>query len=199
MGSVLGSIKEEESARFEVVGLDGDVEIRRYHAMVVAETEIDPADTSAAFKTLASYYGVIGSPANRGKLRNDRSSTGPPVSIDMTVPVLRSVNANGAPIMAFVLPPRRFPTLSRAPNPTNEKVALREVGEHYRAVIRYTGASTYQNDRDVARVIIDSVRKNSRVELANGTRFSRASFNSPFSLPFWRTNEVHVDVNLVDP
>ena len=59
MGMVLGSI-DVECAKFDVVRARKDYQVRKYYPAVAAQ--VDTTDDNQAFKQLARYIGVFGTP-----------------------------------------------------------------------------------------------------------------------------------------
>jgi len=76
-----------------------DFEIRRYNAYCTAEVSVNTEkERNNAFKKLASYIGVFGSPNNKGVRPMDMTAPvlnkDKPVSMDMTAPVLNKDKLN---------------------------------------------------------------------------------------------------------
>ena len=106
--------------------------MRRYHSHIVAETDYeqgqdgDRAQQSAAFRRLARYIGVFGTP------ENEHEATGSQ-QIAMTAPVLTATETTKK-TMKFVLPKEL--TIDAAPQPTNGAVRLETHEEQLMAVCK---------------------------------------------------------------
>lgn len=191
-----------ETVPYTVVADIGDVELRRYPSLVVAETEAPSGNE--AFRRLFRYI----SGANEGDV--DISMTAPvavrddgtevpmtgPVEVGesgselpMTAPVETDTGAAGGVRMAFYLPPEY--DIVSAPTPTDDDVELVALGERTLAVRRFSWRPT---DRRVAR---ESSRLVETLEEASvpmaGAPFLMG-YDAPGTLPFLRRNEVAVEV-----
>ena len=112
----------------------------------------------------------------------------------MTAPVTAtSADDSNQTTFAFVM--ERKYTLATLPVPNDDRVRIRQMPERIMAVRRYSGRWTEQNyirHEATLRSALDSA----------GIAFSGepilARYNSPFSLPFMRRNEVMIEVTLAD-
>jgi hypothetical protein len=115
----------EQQAYEAVEELDG-YELRRYPAHLVVETGVRGSFESAgnrAFRPLAGYIG-------------GRNADG--ARMAMTAPVLQEpASDDGDYTIAFVLPAAASP--ATVPAPSDVGVAVREVGEEWALVARYSG------------------------------------------------------------
>ncbi len=116
-----------EQQQYRVVATYPGFELRRYGAHVLADVQVAGSFESAgnrAFRSLAGYIG--------GRNRTGRR-------LAMTAPVLQT--PTGAEhVVSFVLPAQE--SLDTLPQPTDARVALRPVGEHLAAAVRYPGRWT---------------------------------------------------------
>ncbi len=189
--SVLGKRSAEEAA-YTVLKSDGIYEIRRYESMILAEITVDGdyrSTSGKAFSKLASY--IFGD--------NKSSST-----IDMTTPVLQKQGGEEismtAPVIqkkrgekwvtAFVMP--REYTMETIPRPFDQDIVLREVSGAMVATIRYSGLHSEKNISRYAEKLNKWIIQNG-YKPASGPR--AATFDPPWTLPFLRRNEVHIDLN----
>ncbi|PWW82884.1 heme-binding protein [Prosthecochloris marina] len=188
--SVLGKRTAEE-AQYTVLRSEGVYEVRQYQPMILAETamEGDYRSTSGkAFSKLASY--IFGG--------NKADS-----SIDMTTPVIQEQRseeiAMTAPVIqqksgekwvtAFVMPQKY--TMETIPKPLDEDIVLREVPERRVAAIRYSGLHSEKNILKYSEKLNEWIAQNG-YRPVSGPRM--ASFDPPWTLPFLRRNEVHIDI-----
>ncbi|UZJ37823.1 SOUL family heme-binding protein [Prosthecochloris sp. SCSIO W1103] len=188
--SVLGKRTAEE-AQYTVLRSEGGYEVRQYQPMILAETamEGDYRSTSGkAFSKLASY--IFGG--------NKADS-----SIDMTTPVIQEQRseeiAMTAPVIqqksgekwvtAFVMPQKY--TMETIPKPLDEDIVLREVPERRVAAIRYSGLHSEKNILKYSEKLNEWIAQNGYRPVS---RPRMASFDPPWTLPFLRRNEVHIDI-----
>ncbi len=188
--SVLGKRTAEE-AQYTVMQRDGVYEIRQYQPMILAETEMEGDYRSTSGKTFSKLAGFI-----FGGNKADSS-------IDMTTPVIQERRseeiAMTAPVMqqksgekwvtAFVMP-RKY-TMETIPKPLDEGIVLREVPERKVATIRYSGLHSEKNIEKYSEKLNEWINQNG-YRPVSGPRM--ASFDPPWTLPFLRRNEVHIDI-----
>jgi hypothetical protein len=164
-----------ETARYTVVGADGDFEIRDYAALVLADTPMAGGDASrnGGFGRLFRF--ITGANEAQRKLA-------------MTTPVLVDPGpANSR--MAFVMPANI--ALPDIPKPTDQAVGLREVGACRYAVLRFSG-SISEKSQDDAHARLLARMKTLGLEALSGPQF--AYYDPPWTPPSWRRNEVLVRI-----
>jgi hypothetical protein len=182
-----------EEPDYTVVYRDGDLEYRQYEPYLVSETVIDTArDADAAskegFRRLFRY--ITGANKSQSKIAMTTPvSQSASEKISMTVPVQQAAAENGWRV-SFALPADY--TMETAPQPADPRVYVREVPGRLMAVKRFAGRwteSNYtENERELERLLAEQ-------DLALVGEIERAAYNAPFSLPFFRRNEVMVAVN----
>lgn len=174
---------------YEVLRTSDDYEIRRYPSYVVAEmtVTVDFEDAgSEAFRPLARYIGG----ANRAAKEIPMTApvTQKSVEIPMTAPVTQTSTEGGVAVQ-FIMP-ESF-TLETTPVPTDSRITIREVPARSVAVRRYAGFWTASRLEEAERKLRDALARDG-VEVTGPLEWAR--FNSPFSLPFLRRNEVWLPV-----
>ncbi len=188
--SVLGKRTANEPP-YKVLAEDADIEVRQYGEMIVAETVIEGAygQTGApGFSRLAGY--IFGKNRSKEKLSMTAPVLQEPVSekISMTAPVLQEKKGS-AWLMAFVMPEgSRLETL---PVPLDPAVTLRAVEGKKVGVIRYSGLHSESNLRNYAGKLTGWLEKNGYHARSQPRA---ASYDPPWTLPFLRRNEVHIDL-----
>ena len=161
-----------EEANYEVVKENKEYEIRKYSDRLVIETNSIEGN---GFRKLFNY--ISGN--------NEESQ-----EIKMTVPVTQEIK-NGSMTMQFYLP-LKF-NKDNAPKPSNSDIKILTIEGGYYAVIEYSGRSSDKNftrNKDILEKLL---------EQDNITIISppiRASYNSPFTLPMLKRNEVMYKINL---
>ncbi len=205
-GSLFGSAYEEPA--HEVVLKDGNIEIRRYEPYVVAEISATGSFNRATNSSFSPLFRYI-SGNNRSRENIDMTT---PVLVEpsgqakseklaMTVPVLVEPRATGesadgqrlagadieAWTMAFVLPAGY--TVETAPLPTNSSVTIREIEAREVASIRFNGRLSNQS-AETQRAKLEYWLHAQGLEHQGDWRI--ATYDPPFTIPWFRRNEVLV-------
>ncbi len=192
----------------EVTG-EGIFELRHYAPFVVAETWVDgDMDTASnkGFRVIADY--IFGNNQAAGSVAGDKvaakiAMTAPvtlePVTpksekIAMTAPVSLESRADmtgtGHWRVHFVMPSEY--TLATLPKPNNSAVQLREVGAKTVAVVTYSGFNTLNRIQHETEKLIRWMQSKN-LEPKGDALLAR--YDPPWTLPIWRRNEVHFEVN----
>ena len=161
-----------EEANYEVVKENKNYEIRKYSDRLVVETNSTQGN---GFRKLFNY--ISGN--------NDQKE-----EIKMTVPVTQEIK-NGNMTMQFYLP-SKF-NKDNAPKPLNSEIQILTIEGGYYAVIKYSGRSSDKNflkNKD----ILEKLLKQDDITILSPP--IRASYNSPFTLPMLKRNEVMYRINL---
>ena len=167
-------------------------EVRQYAPYLVAEVVVPgPASEagSQGFSLLGGY--IFGKNKGERKLEMTAPVTqqaAPPVKLDMTAPVTQAA-APGGFVVQFVMP--KGYTLATLPEPLDARVKLREVPGSRLAVIQFSGSwsqSTYQEQLQKLRSAL------SAAAIATTGEPVSSRYNSPFSLPFLRRNEIWLNL-----
>ena len=165
MGIVFGRISEERPL-YDVVHVFrdsaslpsasyGPPELRKYAPRLVSEYAYDAKTEGSndAFRALARYIGVFGTPENRaGDAALPIAMTAPvtmgtsgPTKVSMTAPVTMGQRGDaraseaGMQVMQFGMP-RTFKTVDECPRPTNPKVSVREIPSYYCVALAFNGS-----------------------------------------------------------
>jgi len=181
-----------EQPEYEVVASHGDFEVRRYAAMILAETRVESDFERAgneAFQRLFAY--ISGDNAVQSKIAMTAPVLQQPSAekIDMTAPVLQARDTSGWSV-AFVVPAQY--SWETAPQPTDPRVTLRLLPARTVAAVRFSG--TWDEERFATR------EKELRALLADRglTTIGEAvyaRYNPPFIPWFMRRNEVAIEVD----
>lgn len=172
-----------EQQAYEVIDRIGEIEIRHYPKMTLAT--VSGREDNDAFGYLFDYIG------GRNRSRTRLPMTAPVIStksssekIEMTAPVISDEDS-----FSFVLPAEY--DSSNAPEPLDDEVRLVEVPERRLAVHVFGGRATPKRVRQRTGILVKSI---SRIGLRmNGAPFLMR-YNSPFSLPLLRRNEVACEI-----
>ena len=167
-------------------------EVRQYAPYLVAEVVVPgPASEagSQGFSLLGGY--IFGKNKGERKLEMTAPVTqqaAPPVKLEMTAPVTQTA-APGGFLVQFVMP--KGYTLATLPEPLDARVKLREVTGSRLAVIQFSGSwsqSAYQEQLQKLRSAL------SAAAIATTGEPVSSRYNSPFSLPFLRRNEIWLNL-----
>jgi hypothetical protein len=174
-----------ETAGYKVLKRIGDVEIRRYPEIILASTTLKYADDNSAFGILADY--IFGN----NKIRSKIPMTAPVITserIAMTSPVITRQGGNGYK-MSFVMPSEY--SLKTLPKPDSNKVKIEVQKSRTVAVMRFSGFSNESKVQKIQKELIQAIEaKNIKIK----SQPFLMRYNSPWSLPFMRKNEIGVEV-----
>ena len=184
-----------EEPTYSVVQKTEQYEVRQYTPYLVAEVLV-PGPASEAGKQGFSLLGgyIFGKNKGERKLEMTAPVTQTPVEppapikLEMTAPVTQAA-APGGFLVQFVMP--KGYTLATLPEPLDAKVKLREVPGNRVAVIRFSGSwsqSLYEEKLQTLRGALAAAG------LATVGEPVSSRYNSPFSLPFLRRNEVWLNL-----
>lgn len=167
-----------EKPEFEVIETHGDVEIRQYPSLVVAETRVDGDFNSAgnkAFRRLAGY--IFGDNATEQK-------------IAMTAPVTQSESEDGNYIVRFMMPSEH--NLQDLPEPVDSSVKVHQVEGGTWAVLRYKGGWSRKRYEKFEQLLQTRLREIGGWQQDGSPTWAR--YNSPMMPAFLRTNEIAIPV-----
>jgi hypothetical protein len=167
-----------EEPEYSIVKKTDVYEVRQYKNRTVAEVTYGEEDSG--FRVLFDYI----SGANKGSKEVEMTI---PVTqskeIDMTVPVTQSTT-DGKMSMRFFLPMQY--SKQNAPEPNDERVRIIDLPAEYFAVISYSGFASDGNFEEHFTELKAALDKDGMV--IKGPPI-KATYNSPFTLPFLRRNE----------
>ena len=153
-------------------------EVRRYAKRLVAQVYY--GHENGGFRVLFNYI----SGENEGSTEVQMTI---PVTqskqIDMTAPVAQSKN-NGQMVMRFFLPKQY--SLETAPKPNDQRVTIAELPEQYFGVISFSGFASESNFERHSLELKSALKKDGLVIIGQPVK---ATYNSPFTVPFLRRNE----------
>lgn len=186
-----------EEPKFSLIEKIGDFELRLYQPMIVAETYVDGSLSEASntgFRLIAGY--IFGGNKSRQVSSPEKIAMTAPVTLEqssqkiaMTTPVVVE-SKNDRWRLHFVMPAGY--TLSSLPVPNDSRVSLREVAEQKTAVIVFSGLAGEDKVKDKTAALFAWI--NSRGLVAISTpRLAR--YNPPWTLPFFRRNEILININ----
>lgn len=180
-----------EQAKYTVIEKHGDIEIREYAQMIVAETSVSgdrEAAISDGFRVIADY--IFGNNVSAEKVAMTAPVIQQPSSekIAMTAPVTQSARGKDWQVR-FVMPASyKMKTL---PQPVNKAVELKEIAASHYAVIRFSGMGD-QKSLEKHTSALEAFIKEKGLKTVSAPTY--AFFNPPWTLPPLRRNEVMVEI-----
>ena len=161
-----------EEANYKVVKENKNYEIRKYSDRLVIETNSTQGN---GFRKLFDY--ISGNNEQKEEIK-------------MTVPVTQEIK-NGNMTMQFYLP-SKF-NKDNAPKPSNSDIKILNIEGGYYAVIKYSGRSSDKNFLKNKNILEKQLKQDNITIISPPIR---ASYNSPFTLPMLKRNEVMYRINL---
>jgi DNA gyrase inhibitor GyrI len=169
-------MSKTEQASYRVVESHGNIELRDYPAMIVAETEVAGERKQAiqvGFRAIAGY--IFGGNQSSEK-------------IAMTAPVLQGVTGDHWKVR-FVMPSGK--NLTNLPKPDDPRVKLLDLPAGRFAVIRFSGTAGDETLEKNAGQLLSFIRSKPLNPIGLPVY---AFYNPPWTLPFLRRNEVMMEV-----
>lgn len=186
-----------EEPKFEVVTTDGDIEVRQYAPMVVAETFVDGSQDDASsrgFRVIAGY--IFGDNKRAGQSAEKIAMTAPVTiekqdasqKIAMTAPVTLEQQGNRWRVH-FVMPSQY--KLADLPKPNNAAVTLREIPGRKVAALRFSGFAGEDKVATKTAALREWIATRG-MTAAGAAQLAR--YDPPWTLPFMRRNEILTEV-----
>ena len=160
-----------EQLKYQTLDVNEIYEIRKYSDRLVIETKT--SNQNSSFRKLFNY--ISGS--------NEKNQ-----EIKMTAPVTQ-IEKNGNMTMQFYLP-SEFDE-SNVPNPSNSEVKILNMKGGYFAAITYSGRASDKNFLKHKEILENQLKEDNISILSPPIR---ATYNSPFTLPMLRRNEVMFEI-----
>ena len=184
-----------EEPTYSVVQKTEQFEVRQYAPYLVAEVVV-PGPASEAGKQGFSLLGGYIFGKNKGERKLEMTAPvtqtpvepPAPVKLEMTAPVTQAA-APGGFLVQFVMP--KGYTLATLPEPLDARVKLREVPGNRVAVIRFSGSWSQSLYEEKLQTLRGSL---SAAGMATVGEPVSSRYNSPFSLPFLRRNEIWLNL-----
>jgi hypothetical protein len=164
---VVSSVMAADEVKYTMISKSKIYEIRKYSDRLVIETKI--SNQNSGFRKLFEYI----SGDNKDKKE-----------IKMTTPVTQT-EKNGNMTMQFYIPVEF--NESNVPDPNNLEVKVLKIKGGYYAAIVYSGRASDSNYTKYKNILEDQLKKD---KISIISKPIRATYNSPFTLPMLRRNEV---------
>jgi effector-binding domain-containing protein len=179
-----------EQPEYEVTSSEGSIEIREYGAMIAAQVDVKGEREAAikeGFQQIAAY--IFGANEPNAKI----SMTAPvqqqaKQTIAMTAPVTQKAEG-GNWIVSFITP--KDWTMETLPAPNDERVKLVPVPAKRMVVIRFSGTA---DGRLIATKTAELSKYAADHALSVIGEPVLAFYNPPWTLPFFRRNEIMLEL-----
>jgi effector-binding domain-containing protein len=187
VGPIMSDI---EIPDYEVIKSEGDIEIRQYAPMIVAQVQMSGKREEAigdGFRMLADY--IFGN----NIVKQEIAMTAPvqqqeSMKIAMTAPVQQQ-SAGDDWQVSFVMPSEY--SMATLPKPVNERVELKQIPAKEFAVITFSGTNSDENVQEHEKILMEYIEANDLT--VNGPP-KYAFYNPPWTLPPMRRNEVMIEL-----
>ena len=179
-----------EQPKYQVIESSGNIEIRDYAPMIVAEAEVagDRRDAiGKGFRIIADYIFGNNTAAQKVPMTAPVTQQGSE-KIALTAPVTQQGDGNIWRVR-FVMPSSY--TMEALPKPNNPAVKLKEIGAKRYAAIRFSGMADEDSLKRRTKKLNEFISAKNLTPLSAPTY---AFYNPPWTLPFLRRNEVMVEI-----
>lgn len=163
-----------ETAPYVVIKKENDYEIRQYESFYTATIDETSYDASG-FNQIFQY---ISGDNQRGE------------KIAMTTPVINELKEN-AFTTEFVMP--QSYTIETLPKPKNPAIQIKKTESKYCAAVVFSGTVNDQKITEYQEKLTSWLNEN-HIRPIGTLRLAR--YNSPFTLPLFRRNEILIDVDM---
>lgn len=186
-----------EESKYSVLRSHCDIEMRQYEPKIVAETvvkgERDKASNDA-FSILAAYIFGENTPVTQSQQSKKIAMTAPVIQqeagqdIAMTAPVMQTGDQT-AWVVHFIMPSQY--TLATLPKPKDSRITIKEVPGNKVAAIRFSG---FAGDKKLRENEAKLRAYLSHQGIETKGKVIYAFYNSPFTLPIFRRNEIMIEL-----
>ena len=183
-----------EEPDFTLIYKEKSFEIREYAPRIIAQVKINgnfDEASSTGFRSLADF--IFGN-----NLINNRSE-----KISMTAPVIAEPTSKQIPMIAPVLAeeeenqwfisfvmPKEY-SLQTLPKPNNSEITLTNLPKEKFAVIIFSGL-VRESSYDEKIILLNNFIKKKKLKTLDSVQIAR--YNPPWTLPFFRRNELMIKV-----
>ena len=183
-------VSNVEHPKYEVSERSGNIEIRDYARMIVAEAEVKGERREAiskGFRIIADYIFGNNTTAQKVPMTAPVMQQGSE-KIAMTAPVTQAGGGDTWRVR-FIMPSKY--TMETLPKPNNPAIELKEIPGKRFAVIRFSGMAGEESLKRHNQELDDFLSAKGLIPLSPP---SYAFYNPPWTLPFLRRNEVLVEI-----
>lgn len=166
--------------KFSLVNKVGDVEIRNYHPMIIAEVSVAGTMEAASRSGFAMVADFI--------FGNNLAQSGKSEKIDMTVPVVISKKKDGWSFH-FVMPSQY--SIEALPKPNNSEIKIKHVKDRRCGVLRFSGSVNEEKFNLKTEELTNWIEAE-KLKTIGVPELAR--YNPPWTLPFMRRNEIIIEI-----
>ena len=185
--AVVGVRSGTEEPRFDLLGTEAGLEIRRYAPRLAAETIVggdEAAARSEGFSRLARY--IFGGNQGAARIAMTAPVAQEPTRIAMTAPVAQDATAEGYRIRFFLPAALRDP-----PAPQDPRVTVAEVPGETVAVLRFSGVPSPDAVAEARARLLAALPQTRWVAAGEPIGWF---YDPPWTIPAMRRNEIAVPV-----
>jgi len=184
-----------EEPDFKLISEEGEFQIREYDPKIIAQVEVEgdfDEASSKGFKLLADY--IFGNNLLDGESQKISMTTPVEVSpladnLSMTSPIMDD-QVNKTWSINFVMPQEY--SLNNLPKPNNSQVSIIEVPAEKYVVIVFSGLVRESSYAEKAELLSNYLQEKN---YKNNGAIKIARYNPPWTLPFFRRNELMVKID----
>ena len=184
-------VSNVEHPKYTLIERSGNIEIRDYAPVIVAETEVTGERREAiskGFRLIANYIFGNNTAAQKIPMTAPVTQQGSE-KIAMTAPVTQQ-GVGKSWRVRFVMPSKY--TMETLPKPNNPAVELKEIPGKRFAAIRFSGMGGQDSLERHTKEVDEFLSAKNLTPLSPPTY---AFYNPPWTLPFLRRNEVMVELS----
>lgn len=178
-----------EQPEYAVTTSNGAIEIRSYGPMIAAEAAVEGERKTAineGFRLIAAY--IFGANKPNAKIAMTAPVQQQRQTIAMTAPVTQQ-RTGDVWTVSFIMP--KAWTLETLPAPTDPRVSFKPIPARHVAVIKFSGSAS----KEAIDERTDELRRYaSEHKLSTSGEPVLAFYNPPWTLPFFRRNEVMLEL-----
>ena len=195
INNFFSTVMATEEPEFKLISEEGEFQIREYEPKIIAQVEVEgdfDEASSMGFKLLADY--IFGNNLLEGESQKISMTT--PVEMSpmaenllITSPVMDD-QVNDKWLINFVMPQEY--SLDTLPKPNNPQVKIIEVPKEKYAVIVFSGLVRESSYTEKVELLHNYLEENG---LKQQSAVKVARYNPPWTLPFFRRNELMVRID----
>jgi hypothetical protein len=192
---ITNQLMATEEPEFTVLFQEENLEIREYEPRIIAHVkangDFDDA-SSKGFKMLADFIfgnNTINNSSKKISMTAPVSASISSKKISMTAPVIAENNNNEWSI-AFVMP-KEF-TMETLPVPNNQNIEITGLPKEKFAVVVFSGLVRESSYNKKVNLLNEFIKKKKLTPLSS---IQIARYNPPWTLPFFRRNELMVKID----
>ncbi|MFC1534615.1 heme-binding protein [Thermodesulfobacteriota bacterium] len=193
-GCSIFGIRNYETPKYEVISKEGNKEIRYYQSYIVAKTTVKGEFKEAqgnAFRILAGY--IFGDNEKKQEIAMTAPVVQKPIAegekIPMTAPVIQSPSEEGW-VMTFMMPSAY--KMEDLPIPKDKRISFATVPAKYNAALRYTWFGRKSRNDRKAKELQEWLTGIKEYEPMSSSVY--AGYDPPWTLPFFRRNEMMIEI-----